>query len=69
MLAVEAELAALLAEVEALLADVAAAEADAAAAVAEELAAAASTTKSHLAESALLEIGVVPDDVCAVLQR
>ncbi len=33
-----------------------------------EAAAEASTTKAHLAESAFVEIGSDPDDVCAVTQ-
>ena len=61
--------AALVADVDALDALIAAAEALEAAADALEAADAASTTRSHLAESALLEIGVEPDAVCAVLQR
>jgi hypothetical protein len=44
-------------------------DAELAAALADVLAAAASTIKSHLAESALELIGVVPVDVCVVLQR
>lgn len=61
MVAVEAEAAAAVALVEAALALVAALVADVAAA-------AASTTKDHLATSALLEIGCDPLDVCAVIQ-
>ena len=67
MLAVEAELAALLALVDAAEADPAAAVALAAAAVADAAADALSTIRSHLAESVLLLIGVVPLEVCAVL--
>jgi hypothetical protein len=73
VLAVDADVEALEAEVDALEADVlaalalvAAALAEAAAAVAEAPAAAASTTRPHLAESALVLIGNEPLDVCAV---
>ena len=62
-----ADVALAVAEVAAAVAEVAAAVAEVAAAVAEVVAEAASTSKAHLATSALLDIGCAPEEVCPVI--